>query len=105
MSHNIKSCPFCGNDNNDIVCTPENSLWMCQVHCGHCNACGTTMGDPDRDISIESAIDYWNNAGRPTWWDRNVIKRWTQFQYDARNLYDTVFQRMEGNNADPSSVI
>lgn len=65
----LKCCPFCGDDHPETVSGPctftQPSLFMAQVHCGHCGATGTRLcGEESLSWAIERAEEYWNDAPR-----------------------------------------
>ena len=54
---NLKSCPFCGNDN--VIFCPDEEQWIADITTGFiwCNRCGFTS---DSFYSEEIAAENWN---------------------------------------------
>lgn len=89
----LKPCPFCGNEeHNDSLNylmhqsrTQEEDgydEYMVCVECLHCMAQSGHFGADTPEEAAELAAENWNSAGRPSWWKRNVARRWVQLQYD-----------------------
>ncbi len=89
----LKPCPFCGNsENNDGIGYLVNQSrtveedgyeqWDACVECLHCMAQSGHFGADTQEQAATIAAENWNDAGRPTWWQRNVVRRWIQLQYD-----------------------
>jgi hypothetical protein len=93
----LRPCPFCGETDEIKVVTQTHKMArldgthdrmaLAYVRCGHCAARGTSMIEDTREEAVASATRYWNEAGRPTWWQRNVVFRWGQLCYDIRMIF------------------
>ena len=95
----LKSCPFCGNGEQDdgisylanqsrTVEEDGYEQWDACVECLHCMAQSGHFGADTAEEAAELARQNWNAAGRPTWWHRNIIRRWVQLQYDIRLWFE-----------------
>lgn len=88
----IDFCPFCGNAESDDgidLATSYNDvieMYSATISCGHCGASGGFWAEETLEEVKERAIDDWNNAGRPGWWDRNVSRRFSQLRYDIESF-------------------
>lgn len=91
----LKPCPFCGNSEQDdglgYLTFQSHDLesdgyeeWDVCVECLHCMAQSGHFGAETPEQAAILAAENWNDAGRPTWWQRNVARRWVQLQYDIR---------------------
>lgn len=92
----LKPCIFCGSTEPVIVEEIELKKKCFYVQCDHCAARGSHFvsaamisGDFDETNSelAERAVRSWNTAGHPTWWQRNVKRRYTQLEYDILSYY------------------
>lgn len=91
----LKPCPFCGNSEQDDGIgyltyqsrEPEADgyeEWDACVECLHCMAQSGHFGAETPEQAAELARQNWNDAGRPSWWQSNVKRRWIQLQYDIK---------------------
>lgn len=93
----FKPCIFCGGTDVEVAedISPKEKYFF--VQCNHCAAQGSAYGaiaivDGDFDESdeelIEQAILAWNGAGRPTVWQRYIIRPLNQLRYDVGSRID-----------------
>lgn len=91
----LKPCPFCGNGEQDdglnyltyqsrTVEEDGYEEWDVCVECLHCMSQSGHFGAETPEQAAILAAENWNDAGRPNWWQRNVVRRWVQLQYDVR---------------------
>jgi hypothetical protein len=95
----LEPCPFCGNSAQDdgigYLANQSHTVeedgyeqWDACVECLHCMAQSGHFGADTAEEAAELARQNWNSAGRPTWWQRNIIRRWVQLQYDVRLWFE-----------------
>lgn len=91
----LDSCPFCGDEDPQIVTewNPKLGIFHAHIACSHCSARGTSCGDEMEMDAVADAMRYWNEAGRPGWWSRNVVRRWNGITYDIRMLVTGGYDR------------
>ena len=98
MTVDLKPCPFCGNsaDNDGLGYLTYQSRtveedgyeeWDACVECLHCMAQSGHYGADTAEEAAELARKNWNDAGRPSWWQRNVVRRWVQLSYDLHERF------------------
>jgi hypothetical protein len=105
INNKLESCPFCGNtEENDGIgylkyqsrSVEEDGYdrWSVCVECLHCMAQGSHYEEDTAEEAAECATQSWNSAGRPSWWHKNVKRRYNQLVYDFflyREYYTEIF--------------
>lgn len=100
----LKSCPFCGETEDLEVITAVKKMnirddgtfdRMTQAHvqCGHCAARGSSLIETTREEAVLGVTQYWNQAGRPTWWHMNARRPWLGFCNDVREFVSGGYDR------------
>lgn len=93
----LKSCLFCGEEENVNMVIVDDTRYggfKGYIECGHCASRSSDYSGVDtKDELVETLVENWNQAGRPTIWHKIKLRCYVDPIYAVRLWWENLLEK------------